>query len=153
MRDILQDKLLEREEQAQSREVADGDDDQFRPIGRRGEMIGHRLAIMVSEGTEIDTTAETERTEWVNWETFPGNIATFAADKKKSAEQARKHTDGQGELFFWTDGSRLHSRHTEVSEAWRNPYWKMQKTYLGTNKEVCDTELYAMGDAMEIALR
>lgn len=37
--------------------------------------------------------------------------------------------------------------------AWNVPEWKMRKTYLDTNKEVFDTELYAIGEALEIAVK
>lgn len=36
--------------------------------------------------------------------------------------------------------------------AWRDPKWKMQRTYLCTNKEVFDTELYAIEEALWIVL-
>lgn len=34
-----------------------------------------------------------------------------------------------------------------------NTEWKNQRTYLATNKEVLDEELYGMGEALGIALR
>lgn len=42
--------------------------------------------------------------------------------------------------------------HTGASFARRDPEWKMQRTYLGINKEVFDAELYAMGEALGIVL-
>lgn len=54
--------------------------------------------------------------------------------------------------FFWTDGSRQDSGRTEASVAWYNPWWKMWKTFLFTNKEVFDAELYAIREALRVAL-
>lgn len=66
---------------------------------------------------------------------------------------AKKHTDGPGDQSLWTDGSRLESGRTGASVAWYHPHWKTRKTYLGINKKVFNAELYAMGDALEIALK
>lgn len=61
--------------------------------------------------------------------------------------------DGLDVVFFWTDSSRMDTRCTGASVAWCNPEWKMQWTYLGTNKEVFYAELYVIGEALGIALR
>lgn len=58
-RDIFPITLCEGEEQAQHRELAAGDNDWFRPVGKGKESLGQRLARVVAEGTSTDTTAST----------------------------------------------------------------------------------------------
>lgn len=51
------------------------------------------------------------------------------------------------------DDLSLDAKCTGASLARWNHDWNTQKTYLGTNKEVFNAELYTMGDALEIALK
>lgn len=46
-----------------------------------------------------------------------GKIAPIAGDKEEVAEEDKRHSNGSGEIYFWTDGSRLNSRVTRVSVA------------------------------------
>lgn len=62
MRDILPVTLRESEEQTQPGELAEGDDDWFKPIGRGRETLVQRFARMIAEGTSIDTTAGVKHT-------------------------------------------------------------------------------------------
>lgn len=54
----------------------------------------------VAEGTDIYTTVDTKHTKWVEPESFPGEVATFAGIKEEGAMTAKKHTDGSGEIYF-----------------------------------------------------
>lgn len=63
--------------------------------------------------------------------------------------EAKKHTDGPDELSFLTNGSRLDSGYTGASVVWRDTELRSRKTYMGTNKEVFDEDLYAIGEALE----
>lgn len=59
-------------------------------------------------------------------------------------------------VFCWPSDPtpiRLDSGRTGASMAWKETEWKTWKTYLGTNKEVFGAELYAIGEALGIALR
>lgn len=67
--------------------------------------------------------------------------------------EAKSHADIPCKLLFWTEGSRLDSGHTVASVQWRDPEWKMEKIHLGTNKEIFDAKLYAVGEAGVIALK
>lgn len=58
--------------------------------------------------------------------------------------------DGLDEVSFWMDGSKMHSGHAGASVAWYHSKWKTQRTYLGTNKELFDAELYSMREALLI---
>lgn len=71
MRDILSVPLCVGEEQAQHGELAEGDDDWFKPIGRGRETLEQRLTQTIPEGTIIETTAGTEHIEWIEPNTFP----------------------------------------------------------------------------------
>lgn len=122
-------------------------------MGRGRETLGQRLARTIADDTSIDTTSDMEHTKQVELETFSGRIDPFAGNKEEGAEEAKRHTDRLDEIYFWTDGSRMDTGHTEVSVECRNPEWKTQRMYLGTNKKVFSAELYAMGECLEIVLQ
>lgn len=67
--------------------------------------------------------------------------------------KVKKHSDRPGEMSFWKDGSRMDSRCTEASVAWQDLEWKTRKTYLVTNNEVFNAELYVIWEVAEIALK
>lgn len=94
-----------------------------------------------------------EHTEWVEPETIPGSIAPFIGDKEEGAERFRKHIDALVELVLWTGGSRLNSGGTGASVVWHIYASKIRKTYLDTNKEVFDEEIYVMGEALGVVLQ
>lgn len=100
MRNILSVTVHEREDRTQPGEVADGDNDWLKLIGRGKETLGQRYAPAVAKGTSINTTAVTEHTEWVESATFPGKIATFAGDKEEGAENVRRSSEDPGEMSF-----------------------------------------------------
>lgn len=106
-RDILPVTLPEGEKQAQSVELTEVDDHWFKPTRRRKETLRQLRARVITEGTGIDTTTGIEHTEWVEPETFPGNVTPFAGDKDGGAMASRKYTDRPGEISFWMDGYRL----------------------------------------------
>lgn len=66
---------------------------------------------------DIDTTSDTEYTELVEPAKLPVIIASFASNKNDVAKEARQHTDGQDEQFFFTDSSRLDTRKARASVA------------------------------------
>lgn len=80
--------------------------------------MGQKLARTVGEGTSIDPSSGTEYTKSVEPVPFWGSIARFASDKKEETLEARRHTDKPGEMFFWTDRSRLNLSHTGARVAW-----------------------------------
>lgn len=83
MRDILSVALCEGEEHAQPGEFTEGDDDWLKPKNSGRETLEQRLALTIAESTSINTTAGTEQTEWIELETFPKNIASFANNKEE----------------------------------------------------------------------
>lgn len=123
------------------------------PSAKKKKTLGQRLARTVAESTSIDTTSGTGHTEWVKLKTFLRSKAPFARDKDERVLKAKKHTDGVGEISFCTDRSRMDSGRTGASVAWCDLNWKARTTYLGINKEMFDAELYAIGEALKIALR
>lgn len=76
---------------------------------------------MVAYRTGINTTAGTKYTEWVELETIPGDVASFAANKNEGAMTAKRHTDRPGKTSFWMDSSRQDSERTWASIAWCDP--------------------------------
>lgn len=49
--------------------------------------------------------------------------------------------------------SRLDTVRTKASVTWKLTEWKMWTTYLGTNKEGFNTELYFLGEVLNISLK
>lgn len=97
--------------------MAEGDGDWFKLMEGKRETPGQRLTWTVAEGMSIDTTAGMEFTEYIELETFPGDVAPFAGDKEEGAMTAKGHTEAPGEKSFWTNGSRLDSEWTWASIA------------------------------------
>lgn len=91
--DILTVPLREREKQEQSGELAEGDDEWFRPTGSGRETLRQRLAQAVTVDTSIDTTSGTEHTKWVGTEPFSGGIASFASNKEEGIRKVKRYTD------------------------------------------------------------
>lgn len=114
-RDILLVTLCTGEEQAPPGELAKGYDEWFRNAGRGLATLRQRLARMITEGTNIKSTSGTEYTELVEPEPFQGSIAPFARHKEEGALEAKRYTDGPGEMSFWTDWSRQDSGDTRAS--------------------------------------
>lgn len=98
VRDILSVNLRESEEQVQPWELAKGDEHKFRPIGRGRETLGQQIAKTITQDTSIVTTVEMEHTKCVKLETFLGNTAYFAYNKKEGAKEAKKYTNGPGKM-------------------------------------------------------
>lgn len=92
--------MHECEEQAQPRELTEGDNDSFRPVGGGRKILGQWLALTIIESISIGTTAGTERTEWVEPEAFSGSIAHFANNKEEGTKETKGHSDQPGELSF-----------------------------------------------------
>lgn len=119
----------------------------------RKEMLAQRLARRVAKGTDINTTTGAGHTEWVELETFPGNIAPFVGDKDDGALEVKKQTDRVDKICFRADGLRLNFESTGASVVWCDLDLKTQKTYLSTNQEVFNAELYRIQEALEIPLK
>lgn len=62
--------------------------------------MGQRPAQRVAEGTSIDTTSDTEHTEWIEPELFLVDIAPFASEKEEMVLEAKRHTDGLDRISF-----------------------------------------------------
>lgn len=80
-------------------------------------------------------------------------MVPFLADKEEEAIAANTHTDRHSELSFSTETSRLDSELTEASIALCDPDSKRQKSYLRTNKETFDAELYGILEALGMTLK
>jgi len=70
-------------------------------------------------------------------------------DEEQALEEAKLERDG---LDFWTDGSRKEDEWVRCAVVWEEEgRWKQRRVHLGRQKEVFDTEMYAMSEAMKIA--
>lgn len=68
------------------RELAEGDDNLFKFMGKGRETLGRLLARTIAKGTSINTTTGTERTESVELKTFSGSITLFISNKEDREE-------------------------------------------------------------------
>ena len=81
---------------------------------------------------------------------FEGKI--IIENKKQALDEATKYRPG---LVLWTDGSKLENGNTGAAVCWRDKRtnrWREKSVFLGRNKEVLDAELWAIMDALEIAI-
>lgn len=72
---------------------------------------------------------------------------------EKAIRDAKNPQTGK---VFWTDGSKLESRKSGAGVVWKDSQtdkWQQKRHYLGTRKEPYDAELWALSDALEIALQ
>ncbi|KAI0999672.1 hypothetical protein K3495_g8523 [Podosphaera aphanis] len=120
----------------------------------KAKTLGQRLANSLSDSTVIEKSYGLEYTRRVEPACFLG-VVDVPNSREAAEDKARQHHDQEGELSFWTDGSKLDSQKTGAGVAWKNVSgnWECRKFYLGKNKEVFDAELYAVDQALEIALR
>ncbi|KAI0998332.1 hypothetical protein K3495_g9863 [Podosphaera aphanis] len=103
---------------------------------------------------DFDSSFGIEDTEKIADKPFPGTIS-ITPDATEAKNFATEYQTAQGELSFWTDGSKLENQRTRAAVAWRTSegQWQIQKRHLGRNKEVFDAELYGIDQALNIALR
>ena len=84
------------------------------------------------------------------WEEFEEIRAEVIVEKKEDALRvAAEWSDHRGTV--WTDGSRL--EHGPIGAAWafkRGDKWVRRVTFLGSNKEVFDAEVYAVLQAVRL---
>ena len=120
----------------------------------KDKTLGQRLANSLADSTVVDTSYGFEFTKRVEPACFLG-VVDAPSSREAAEDKARQHYDREGELSFWTDGSKLDSQKTGAGVAWKNAggKWEFRKAYLGKNKEVFDAELYAVDQALEIALQ
>lgn len=87
-------------------------------------------------------------------ERFPGKVVALPCKgARAAAEEARKHTDGPLAVSMWSDGSKLDSERTQAGVTWKHQQeWKTSRVYLGSNKEVFNTELYIIAEAPDVTL-
>ena len=70
---------------------------------------------------------------------------------EKATLEAKSHQAG---MVLWTDGSKLNSGKSGAAVVWRNRHnWHKRKRYLGKKKQPFDTELWAIFDALEAAIK
>lgn len=88
-RDILSATVREREDQAQSRERSENNSNWARIlVYSRQEILWQRLALTVTEGTDIKSAAGVEHTELVVPEMFRGDVAPFTSYLEEAARVA-----------------------------------------------------------------
>lgn len=86
IRGILPVTLKEGKDQTQSGELPENDDNWARLLVHSGqETLKQHLARTLVQGTEIDSPASVEHTEWVEPEMVLGSITLFASDKHETA--------------------------------------------------------------------
>ena len=137
---------------AQPGEIKSGDWDWLED--HKAKTLGQRLANSLADSTVVDTSYGFEFTKRVEPACFLG-VVDAPSSREAAEDKARQHYDREGEVSFWTDGSKLDSQKTGAGVAWKNAggKWEFRKAYLGKNKEVFDAELYAVDQALEIALQ
>lgn len=82
---------------------------------------------------------------------FPGKI--IIQEAKTAIWEAKNDTSC---LALWSDGSKGGSGGAGVAVVWKNPgspRWEVCRLTLGKNKEVLDAELWAISQALKIALK
>ena len=90
-----------------------------------------------------------EPQEWSQGRTFPG--ACFIEGESEALHTAQ-NWDESGHDTIWTDGSKLGSGRTGAACAWQTVRegWTGRRFYLGDNKEVFDTEVFAILQALRV---
>lgn len=65
------------------------------------------------EETSTRTATDTEYTEWVEQQSFPGKVPLLTTDGEAAANIARTYINEPHEVFMWTDESKLESNQTD----------------------------------------
>lgn len=102
---------------------------------------------------DINAFSDTENTQWMEPVEFHETIVPFAIDKEEAAKEAKQYIDSIDKLSLQRDSSCLNTETSKTRVALKGTEWKSWRTYLVTNKEVFDTELYVIGMALNIILR
>jgi ribonuclease HI len=117
-------------------------------VKEKGGDIGKRLARTLRRNlpTSLENGIEFYH-EWKKPDTFPGQVLIY--EKWEAERLARIHENGA----YYTDGSRLEGDQVGAGVAWRTRSgWKQKSWHLGRNKVVLDAELFAISQAMQMAL-
>ena len=118
----------------------------------RPTIYGHWLAWQITVQHSIDPADGAEPVEKINPEfQFQGKIVVKC--RKQALEEAARYRTG---LVMWTDASKLDQGKTGAANCWKDKLldrWKEKSIFLGKNKEILDTELWAIWKALEIALK
>ena len=81
---------------------------------------------------------------------IPGQVIIKPA--KRAVQDANRTQAG---LVLWTNGSKLNSKKTGAAVVWKDMrlnVWRKRQRYLGENKQPDDTELWAIFDALVVAI-
>lgn len=125
----------------------------MRPGKARQKDLGQRQARALTTRTDIETTSDTEDTKWVESVEFRLTITPFPGDKNMVVKEAKGYMDGSEEQSFWKYRLCLDTGRTEARVAKKQTEWRTWSIYLGMNKQVFDTKLYAIGKALNIVVR
>ena len=122
-----------------------------RPRGRRGqEEILERTSDLTARIRERCILSRRETVEVQSWEEFRSLRGRVLVESKEGAlRMAREWQDLSGTVP--TGGSRLESGRMRAELAfWENSRWARRGTYLGTDKEVFDVEVFAILRATQL---
>ncbi|POS82110.1 hypothetical protein EPUL_005018, partial [Erysiphe pulchra] len=116
--------------------------------------LGQRLANLLVQGMEFDSSFGIEDTAKIIDKPFPGTISIIP-DATEAKNFAAEYHTAHGELSFWTDGSKLENQRTGAAVAWKmsEKKWQIQKRHLDRNKGVFDAELYGIDQTLSIELK
>ena len=115
-----------------------------RPRGGGGqeEILEKRTSALTARVREKSGLKRRETMEEQRWDAlrcFQGKV--YVDSKEDALRVAQEWSDQWGAM--WTDGSRLEGGEVGAAVAWRdNSSWRGSGTYLGTNKEVFDAEVF-----------
>ena len=120
-----------------------------RPRGGGGqeEILERRASALTARIRERSVLGRRETVEEQRWDTlrmFQGKV--FVERKEEALRTAKEWKDLS--RTAWTDGSRLENERVGAAVAWWGEGgWTGRGTHLGTNKEVSDTEVFAIPQA------
>lgn len=116
--------------------------------------LGQRFAKQVLTCRAMDPAYGIEPVIKTGEMSFPGQIVIPTPEVTVSEAQNMQEAH---EFCIWSDGSRLPSQCAGAGIAYRantgKAEWEIQRTYLGKNKEILDAELWAISDALKLALK
>ena len=117
----------------------------------KANTYGHWLARQIFLTRCVDPTYNVEPVEraWCLNE-IPGQVIIKPA--KRAIQDANSSQTG---LVLWTDGSKLNSGKTGAAVVWKDKrlnVWRKRQRYLGEKKLPDDAELWAIFDALEVAI-
>lgn len=114
-------------------------------------MVLFWLAWQISFEHSIDPADGVEQVETMEIDRFSGKIVI--QPKESALEEAKKYRAG---LVMLTDGSEDRVGRVGAAICWREKSldsWKEKSFFLGKNKEIIDAELWAISEALDIAVK